>query len=85
MQSLLSPHIWIATQLKLPSEIPIGTHNWEVTTENGLCDQQIGHVTELTFSQCYPNKYTCNSGHCIPLRYALIYPHNIIRYFCHKF
>ena len=32
-----------------------------------MCAKPEGFITELTFSQCYPNKYTCNSGYCVPL------------------
>jgi hypothetical protein len=28
---------------------------------------------ELTLSMCFPDKYTCDSGHCVHLRYPLIF------------
>ena len=68
LQSLLDPDSYIITDVKFTDQIPIGTHKWMVATENGLCKMRSGLVTELTFSQCYPEKYTCNSGHCIALR-----------------
>ena len=27
----------------------------------------LGRFTNFTFSTCYPNKFTCASGHCVPL------------------
>ena len=40
---------------------------WTVIHENGLCSQESGTTAILTFAQCFPNKYTCNSGHCISI------------------
>ena len=48
-----------------PNDLPLGTHLWQLGTENSLCGKKAGHVMKLTFSTCYPNKYTCDSGHCI--------------------
>ena len=47
------------------STIPIGTHNWEVGSKAAVCDKRQGDWHELTFSICYPDKYTCNDGSCI--------------------
>ena len=52
---------------KLDDGVPIGTHKWVTGSENALCGRLEGYTTEMTFSKCYPNKYTCNSGHCINL------------------
>ena len=68
LQSLLKPGAWLETKHKLPKQIPIGTHDWIVGSDNSLCQMESGTEMVLTFSACYPNKYTCNSGHCIPLR-----------------
>ena len=70
LESFLKPGFWLETKHKFTSQIPIGTHNWIVGSENGLCQKEAGSIVVLTFSACYPNKYTCNSGHCIPLRYS---------------
>ena len=47
------------------STIPIGTHSWEVGSKSAVCDKAAGALHELTFSTCYPDKYTCNDGSCI--------------------
>ena len=52
---------------KLDDGVPIGTHKWVTGSENALCGRLEGYMTEMTFSMCYPGKYTCNSGHCIEL------------------
>ena len=49
------------------STIPIGTHNWEVGSKAAVCDKRKEDLHELTFSICYPDKYTCNDGSCIAL------------------
>ena len=36
------------------------------TTESVL---PLGRFVNFTFSTCYPNKFTCASGHCVPLKY----------------
>lgn len=36
-----------------------------------ICKLGKHQTLELTISQCYPNKYTCNNGDCIDLR---LYP-----------
>ena len=36
------------------------------TTESML---PLGRFVNFTFSTCYPNKFTCASGHCVPLKY----------------
>ncbi len=64
LQSLKEPdkYVWTA-------KFPLGTSVWEIVTENGLCSKKPNSTMELTMSLCYPNKYTCNSGDCIPLAY----------------
>ena len=47
--------------------MPIGTNHWKTGAKNALCDLPSGSVAPLTFSYCYPDKFTCNSGHCKPL------------------
>ena len=55
------------TNGKMPNSIPLGTVSWKTGTENSLCGYPDGYVTSMTLSQCFPNKYTCDSGHCIEL------------------
>ena len=69
LQSLRDPKMFIRTVEKLPEDLPIGTHDWEIPETDALCKKKIGDVVELTMSQCYPNMYTCNNGDCITLRY----------------
>ena len=63
LQSVLEPEM----MLELEDEFPIGTHEWKLKKDDALCDQEKGYKRRLTLSQCYPDKFTCNSGHCIPL------------------
>ena len=67
LQSFVNPNISITTKSKWPYDIPLGTVQWQVTTDSGLCQLPKDSVAELTLSICYPDKYTCNSGHCIHL------------------
>ncbi len=34
-----------------------------------LCNADADTEVQLTFSMCYPDMYSCDSGHCIPLRF----------------
>ena len=68
MQSLRDPTKYLETKNKLPDNLPIGTHIWSVMMENGICKLNPSETHELTFTNCFPNKYTCDSGHCILLR-----------------
>ena len=68
LESLISPGVYLTTNKQLSNQIPFGTHQWVVADKSGLCKLPMGSVTDLTLSSCFPNKYTCNSGHCIPLR-----------------
>jgi len=47
---------------------PFGTEPWVVASDYALCEQQAMVEQELTLSICFPDKYTCNTGKCIPLR-----------------
>ena len=53
--------------LEFIGDLPIGFRTWELKNDNAHCNKQSGQKANLTFSQCYPNKFTCESGHCIPL------------------
>ena len=48
-------------------DLPIGSHVWEVKQDYSFCQQLKGYITTLSLSQCYPDKFTCTSGHCIHL------------------
>ena len=55
--------------LEFNGKIPIGSHYWEFKSDGTFCNEKSGHKAKLTFSQCYLDKFTCKSGHCIPLDY----------------
>ena len=63
LQSVLEPD----TTLEFKGRYPIGTNDWELQKDKALCNKLGGQKAELTFTQCYPDKFTCGSGHCIPL------------------
>ncbi len=66
LQSLRRPEKYVL--LSPPSHIlPIGSWNWAMGSDAALCGKDKGEILELTFSLCYPEKYTCNDGSCIPL------------------
>ena len=64
LQSLRDPKIYVQTE-----KFPLGTSEWTIGADNALCGLENRTTSELTMSLCYPEKYTCNSGSCIPLRY----------------
>ena len=63
LQSLINPDFYLESQY---NKLPIGTTHWKKT---GVLSKRDDHasVIPLTFSFCYPDKFTCNSGHCKPL------------------
>ena len=63
MQSLLNPDLI----LEFEGTYPVGSHDWKLKVDNAMCNQPNGYKVELTFTQCYPDKFTCASGHCISL------------------
>ena len=65
LQSILQPNM----TLEFEGKTPIGSHYWESKSAGAFCNMKSGHKSKLTFSQCYPDKFTCYSGHCIPLDY----------------
>ena len=71
LQSLRNPLQMIQTVAELDEDLPIGTHVWEVTQDNAICKLRQNQTLELTISQCYPDKYTCNNGDCITLRFVV--------------
>ena len=67
LHSLIKPNKFMESVLKFNSGVPVGTYQWKSRSDRAYCNKQTGNITELTFSTCLPNKYTCNSGYCIPL------------------
>ena len=64
LQSLIKPEY----KLELTnSDIPIGRQKWNLVQGDTICNNEIGSPIQLTFSPCYPGKFTCDSGQCIPL------------------
>ena len=72
----------IQTVAELDEDLPIGTHVWEVTNDFAICKLRQNQTLELTISQCYPDKYTCNNGDCIALAYVF---HGLIHWFHQRF
>ena len=64
LQSLLD----LNKTLEFIGEIPIGSKKWMRKKDNTYCNKQKGCKAKLTFSQCYPHKFTCSSGHCVALK-----------------
>ena len=70
LQSLKSPGK--ISKLDIPNtRYPIGRHQWKVQnndTQFGICGLENGGFHLLTFSDCHPEKFTCNSGQCVELK-----------------
>ena len=54
LQSLLDSDM----TLEFQGEIPMGSKEWMLKQDSAYCNKQKGDTAKLTFSQCYPNKYT---------------------------
>ena len=67
LQSLKNPNRTLETVLRLPDNIPVGTYEWKTAAEYALCGKNLGYEASLTLSECFPGKYTCDSGHCAEL------------------
>ncbi len=67
LQSLRNPDTYLLLHNPTPGTIPLGTNTWLVTTNGAVCGLEEGTYHDLTFSMCYPDKYTCNDGTCIAL------------------
>ena len=65
LQSLLDSN----KTLEFDGDLPIGLKTWKIKKDYAYCNKKSGwfNRVNLTFSQCYPNKFTCGSGHCISL------------------
>ena len=57
----------LSTVRKMTFDVPLGSHEWVVEAEGAHCFHSANTTVRLTFSDCYPNMYTCNNGQCIPL------------------
>ena len=53
--------------MEFEGKSPIGSKFWKSKKDGAFCDKKSEHISKLTFTQCYPGKFTCDSGHCIPL------------------
>ena len=60
----------LTTVKKMSFDVPLGSHNWMVEADGAHCFHNAGTTVRLTFSDCFPNQYTCNNGQCIPLRFV---------------
>ncbi len=67
LESFLDPNVTILTRGKWSNDIPIGTFEWRVMQENGVCSLLEREVTSLTLSRCYPGQFSCSLGFCIEL------------------
>lgn len=63
------PGKFLTLKHKNPRTYPIGTHTWALGNDNAMCAMDKDDLVWLSFSTCFPNKYTCNTGECIDLRY----------------
>jgi hypothetical protein len=72
LQSLRKPDKKITMWTKRPGELPLGRHIWLVDSDFAFCGKTKDSKVELTLSTCFPDKYTCDDGHCIDLRYTYI-------------
>ena len=45
----------------------MGRQKWSLGQGKTICNYKIENPIQLSFSQCYPNKFTCDTGKCIPL------------------
>lgn len=69
LQSLRKVHKFLMMEADKPDiDLPLGTHRWVLGAERAMCGKGDGDVVEMTLSRCFPNKYTCDQGFCIPLR-----------------
>ena len=67
LQSLRNPQRFVLLSNNVVGALPLGTKKWTVGSDEALCGYSNGTELDLTFSTCFPNKFTCNDGTCIPL------------------
>ena len=68
LQSLRYPDKYLLLPQRLSeNNYPIGRFKWEVASPESLCSVAKGETKQLALSNCYPSKFTCDSGRCIDL------------------
>ena len=72
LQSILEPKMI----LEFKGKNPIGSKFWTSKKDGAFCNEKSEHIAKLTFTQCYPGKFTCDSGHCIPIEDRCNTAHN---------
>ena len=65
VQSLIKPDIMLELY---NNDIPMGRQKWSLVKRETICKFETGNSIQLTFSQCYPGKFSCDSGQCVPLK-----------------
>ena len=64
LQSLIKPEYILELT---NSDFPMGRRKWNLVEGNTFCKLDVENDIQLTFSACYPGKFTCGLGQCIPL------------------
>ena len=63
LQSILKPE----KILEFEGKTPIGSKFWKSKKDVTFCNKKSEHIARLTFTQGFPGKFTCDSGHYISL------------------
>jgi len=71
LQSVKKPSKFLLMKNGDDDATPFGTELWTIGSKYAMCRKLEGEEQELTLSMCFPDKYTCNDGMCIPLRLPL--------------
>ncbi len=68
---VFDPHVCSRTFFtRLPKKTNLMIFSsWRILSMGALCNADADTEVQLTFSMCYPDMYSCDSGHCIPLRF----------------
>ena len=64
IQSLINPEVMLELA---NADFVMGRQKWNPAQGKTICKHKTGNFIQLTFSQCYPGKFTCDSGQCVPL------------------
>ena len=64
IQSLIKPEYILELT---NSDFPMGRHKWKLVEGKTFCNHDVENDIQLTLSACYPGKFTCGPGQCIPL------------------
>ncbi len=51
--------------------VPLGHQSW--ANGNPFCTERGNHFP-LTLTTCYPGKFSCKDGSCVPIKYVQRYP-----------